>query len=101
MTNPWLFILAILTVLATPGPTNTLLATGSALAGIRASLPLLLPELLGYLITVDFVGFLLRPLLAASLAMGIGLKIAVSLYLVYAAFRLWTRSRHGESTLIQ
>src|SRR5665213_2877257 len=97
MSNPWLFILSVLTVLATPGPTNTLLATGSALAGIRASLPLLLAELFGYLITVDLVGFLLRPLLAANPAIGVGLKIAVALYLVYAAVRLWRQSRHGES----
>jgi threonine/homoserine/homoserine lactone efflux protein len=37
MTDLWLFLLAVLTVLATPGPTNTLLATAGATAGFRAS----------------------------------------------------------------
>jgi len=92
MTNPWLFLLAVLTVLATPGPTNTLLASGSAMAGIRASLPLLLAELAGYLITVDLVGLLLRPLLVAEPVIGIVLKVVVALYLAYMAVALWRRS---------
>ena len=99
MTNPWLFILAVLTVLATPGPTNTLLATGSAVSGLRASLPLVLAELLGYLVTVDIVGFLLRPVLAAEPAIGTALKIVVALYLAYSAVRLWQRTKHGKSTI--
>jgi len=92
MTNPWFFILAVLTVLATPGPTNTLLASGAAISGVRASLPLLLAELGGYLITVDLVGFLLRPVIAANPAIAIGLKIVVALYLAYMAVRLWRRT---------
>ena len=97
MTNPWLFILAVLTVLATPGPTNTLLASGSAIAGIRASLPLLLAELVGYLITVDLVGFLLRPLLMAQPTIGTALKIVVALYLAYMAIQLWRRAGYAAS----
>ena len=89
MTNPLLFLLAVLTVLATPGPTNTLLASAAALKGVRGALPLLLAELLGYLVTVDLVGFLLRPLLVANPAIGIALKVAVALYLVVVAVRLW------------
>ena len=89
MTNPWLFILAVLAVLATPGPTNTLLATGAALRGVRAALPLLLAELGGYLITVDVVGWLLRPILAAEPVIGTSLKIIVALYLAFMAARLW------------
>jgi threonine/homoserine/homoserine lactone efflux protein len=95
MTNPLLFLLAVLTVLATPGPTNTLLASGSAVAGIRASLPLLLAELAGYLITVDLVGFLLRPLLVAEPVIGTALKIVVALYLAYMAIQLWRRTGHA------
>lgn len=96
MTNPWLFVLAVLTVLATPGPTNTLLASGSAVAGIRASLPLLLAELLGYLVTVCLVGFLLRPVIAAYPWIGTTLKVAVAIYLAHAAVRLWQHAGKPE-----
>ncbi|MDR3471491.1 MAG: lysine transporter LysE [Devosia sp.] len=92
MTNPWLFLLAVLTVLATPGPTNTLLASGAAVSGLRRSLPLLSAELGGYLITVDLVGLLLRPEISAHPAVGVGMKIAVALYLAYAAVRLWRKT---------
>src|SRR3978361_1017552 len=99
MTNPWFFMLAVLTVLATPGPTNTLLASGAAIAGIRASLPLLLAELGGYLVTVDVVGFLLRPLIITYPLIGTGLKVAVALYLAYAAIRLWRRA--GDAAAVK
>ena len=96
MTSPWLFTLAVLTILATPGPTNTLLAAGAAMAGFRRSLMLLTAELGGYLITVGLAGFLLRPVIAAYPAIGVTLKLAVSLYLVHAALRLWRRAGNRE-----
>jgi threonine/homoserine/homoserine lactone efflux protein len=89
LTDPWIYILAVLTVLATPGPTNTLLATGAAVKGVRASLPLLLAELAGYLVTVNLVGWLLRPLLASEPVIGAVLKVSVAIYLVFTAVRLW------------
>ena len=45
MIDPWLFMLAVATLLATPGPTNTLMATAGAMNGPRAAWPLLLAEL--------------------------------------------------------
>ena len=46
------FVFAILALLLTPGPTNTLLTVGAAARGWRASLPLLFGELAGYLVVV-------------------------------------------------
>ena len=46
------FVLSILALLLTPGPTNTLLAVGAASAGFRRSLPLVLAELTAYLLVV-------------------------------------------------
>ncbi len=89
MTSLPLFLLAVLTLLATPGPTNTLLATAGATRGVRQALPLLAGELGGYLIAVSFIGFLLRPVVAATPVIAIVLKVLVALYLVVTAIRLW------------
>lgn len=90
MTDPILFILAVLTILGTPGPTNTLLATSGAAVGVKRSLPLLAGELAGYLIAVATIRLVLGPVIHAFPLVGIALKIAVVLYLGWVAFRLWT-----------
>lgn len=94
MTDPWLFVLAVLALLAAPGPTNVLLATAGALEGWRRGLPLLGAELAGYGLAVGIVRLALVPLLQESPAIGLVTKVAVALYLLLLALRLW-RSRPG------
>lgn len=89
MTDPFLFIAAVLVLLGTPGPTNTLLATSGATAGVRRSLPLLVGELAGYLIAVGTIRVVLGPVIHSYPLVGIGLKAAVVLYLIWTAIRLW------------
>ena len=97
MTDPRLFLLAVLAVLFTPGPTNTLLASGGAVRGWRGGLPLVFAELCGYLVTVDLVGFLLRPVILSHPPIGSALKLGVALYLVWAAIGLWRNVASLES----
>ena len=89
MDDPALFALTVLAILATPGPTNTLLTTAGATSGIRRALPLIPAEAAGYLIAISTLGLLLGPLVAASPALGMGLRLVVGLYLLSLAWRLW------------
>ena len=97
MADLWLFLLAVLTILGTPGPTNTLLATAGATAGLRASLPLLLAELSGYLISIGLIRAVLGPILAAVPMLAIVLKVAVAAYLVWIAVEVWRKAPHTEN----
>lgn len=92
-----LFGLAVLGLLATPGPTNTLLATAGAIAGFRRSLHLLVGELGGYLIAILAARLLLGPVIHAYPAIGLGLKLAVSAYLVVTAIGLWRSGGRVEA----
>ncbi|MHB1102724.1 MAG: LysE family translocator [Devosia sp.] len=91
MTDPLLFMLAVLTLLGTPGPTNTLLATSGAVVGIRKSLVLLAGELSGYLVAIAAIRVVLGPIFAAYPPIGSTLKIAVAIYLGWIAVKLWLR----------
>jgi threonine/homoserine/homoserine lactone efflux protein len=93
MTELATFILGSLALLATPGPTNTLLATAGATAGFRRSLRLLGGELGGYLLAIAVLLSVVGPLVAASPAFGVLLRALVCLYLLYVALMLW---RQGE-----
>jgi len=91
MEDPLLFALAVLTILGTPGPTNTLLATSGAAVGARASLPLVPAEAAGYLIAILTLGLALGPAVAASPLLAAALRVAVGGYLLLLAVRLWRR----------
>ncbi len=92
MEDPALFALTVLAILATPGPTNTLLATAGAASGFRRALPLIPAEAAGYLIAILTLGLLLGPLVAALPALAIVLRLVVGLYLLSLAWRLWQGS---------
>ena len=55
----WFFIGLVITILLTPGPTNTLLASSGIQVGIRKSLRLIPAEAFGYLISITAWGFLI------------------------------------------
>lgn len=92
MNDPLVFLLAVVIILGTPGPTNTLLATGGATLGIARALPLLIGELVGYAVAITVIRVVLGPAIAAHPTLGIVLKVAVSLYLLFIAVRFWLRS---------
>lgn len=84
-----LFVLTVLFILGTPGPTNTLLATSGAASGLRRSLPLLPAEAGGYFISIMLIGLVLGPVVAQSPQLATGLRLAVGAYLCWLAARLW------------
>ena len=93
------FVLAVLALLATPGPTNTLMAASGAQRGVAGSLPLLAGELGGYLIAItlwiELVGAVaasqpLVPVIAKFIAVG---------FLVWSAWKLWANA--GRADLAQ
>ncbi|MFY8099268.1 MAG: hypothetical protein ACOVOA_04835, partial [Allorhizobium sp.] len=84
------FALAVLLLLLTPGPTNTLLAVSGAARGLKASLPLIGAELGGYLTTIVPLVFLAAPLLADQPVAAVVIKLASTLWVLLLAARLWT-----------
>jgi threonine/homoserine/homoserine lactone efflux protein len=87
-----MYLLAVITLLGIPGPTNTLLAVAGASSGLLRSLPLLVAEALGYLISAGIVGLVIVPAIADIRWLAVGLKLAVAVYLLWAAAALWRRS---------
>jgi threonine/homoserine/homoserine lactone efflux protein len=98
MEDPILFTLAVLAVLGTPGPTNTLLATAGATAGLRPSLVLILAEAAGYTISILALGLALGPVMAGSPLLAGALRTVVGAYLLLLALRLWRRGGMTVST---
>ncbi len=95
MHDPLIFVLTVLTLLATPGPTNTLLATAGAASGWRMAFRMLLAENLAYLLSILSIGWLLSPVLAAVPALDLVLRVAVAVYLGAVAWRLWRAGAAG------
>lgn len=91
MEDPILFAAAVLAILCTPGPTNTLLATAGATRGFWRSLPLVPAEAAGYAISILTLGLLLGPAIASAPLVGAALRAAVGVYLLLLAIGLWRR----------
>ncbi|MQW88013.1 LysE family translocator [Sinorhizobium saheli] len=87
--QPLAFALAILVLLATPGPTNTLLWLSGAAVGLRRSARLLLGELGGYLLVIVPATTLAAPWLAAHPEIGLLLKFAAASWILLMARGLW------------
>ena len=85
MTDWLAFVLAAITLLATPGPTNTLLASAAVQQGLGRSLPLLLGEILGYASAILVLSSVFRFLPDA----GTLIRLVCAGYLVYAAATMW------------
>lgn len=82
------FLITVVAVLATPGPTNTLLMTSGATTGARA-LRLIPAEISGYLISILTIGYVIAPWISGSHAITLILRLAVAAYLLFLAVRLW------------
>ncbi|WP_207484026.1 lysine transporter LysE [Arenibaculum pallidiluteum] len=94
MTEPALLI-PVAAILATPGPTNTLLAASAARRGIVPSLSLVPAELTGYLVAIAAWGLVLGPAMAVLPQLGPALRLACAAYLARAAVRLWRAGAPG------
>lgn len=97
MNEPITFTLAVLALLITPGPTNTLLATAGAISGGRRPIGLLLGEIAGYMIAINMIALVVVPLLRPSKLAMLTLNVVCASYLFYAAARL-LRTR-GEALI--
>jgi threonine/homoserine/homoserine lactone efflux protein len=83
------FALAVVALLAVPGPTNTLLAASGAAIGVPRSLRLLAFEISGYLVAIGVLIQVVGPLAASHAFVPIVSKLVASLYLTWSAMRLW------------
>lgn len=89
------FILAVMGLLITPGPTNTLLAVAGFTQGARSSLTLIPCELAGYLLAIGLWGGVFDRLEAYWPWLPTIARIASALYILYLAIKMWRRASHA------
>lgn len=95
----WLFIGLVVTILFTPGPTNTLLASSGIQVGVKKSFRLIPAEAIGYLIAITFWGFLIGKVSSHLPLLPTILKLFSAGYMLYLAIKLWRTSGIEESFL--
>jgi len=98
--TPAAFLLALLALLLSPGPTNTLIALGGATRGFRRALPLIGAELAGYLAAVVPLALVGRPWLEAHPRLALAVRGAAALWILYLAVRLWRQPVAGGAGLV-
>jgi len=85
----WFFIGLVITILFTPGPTNTLLASSGVQVGVRKSLLLIPAEALGYIVAIIAWGMLIGKVSTALPLLPTFLKLMSAGYILYLAIKLW------------
>ena len=90
------FLTAVLGLLLTPGPTNTLMGLAGASAGLRRVARLLPAEILGYLTTILPLSYLGHSLLAEFSVAAQAIKLAAAAWVMILAVKLW-----GQGSLAQ
>jgi threonine/homoserine/homoserine lactone efflux protein len=93
------FMLAVLALLATPGPTNTLMAAAGAQRGLVRSLPLLAGEVGGYAIAITLWTELVGAVAASQPMVPVIAKLIAAAFLVWSAWKLWVNA--GRADLAQ
>ena len=91
-------IAAILVLLATPGPTNTLLALAAFMRGTAKTAPLLGAEIAGYLTVIVPIATLAAPFFASYPAALPVLKLGAALWVLLLAARLWRNTRPASAS---
>lgn len=86
------FIIAVLGLLAVPGPTNTLMAAAGAANGVARSLRLLVGELGGYVIAITVWTELVGAAAAQQPMIAVAAKVLAAAFLLWSAYRLWSRA---------
>jgi len=89
MDSPLVFCLAVVAILITPGPTNTLLAASGAAVGFSRSVLLLAGELGGYNTAILAIRTLFEPLIERSAVGPVAARLAASACLLLLAAKLW------------
>ncbi|MER9020127.1 hypothetical protein [Mesorhizobium sp. M0195] len=83
------YVFAVLALLATPGPTNTLMGLAGAQKGLRRTLQLLPAEIGGYLTTIMPLTLLGTEIVARWPAIAVLVKGASASWILYLAINLW------------
>ncbi|MDH0564969.1 LysE family translocator [Acinetobacter courvalinii] len=96
----WFFIGLVITILLTPGPTNTLLASSGIQVGLRKSLLLIPAEAVGYIIAITAWGMLIGKVSATLPLLPTFLKLLSAAYIIFLAIKLW-RTANQEVVLNQ
>jgi threonine/homoserine/homoserine lactone efflux protein len=102
MADPTVFALAVLAVLATPGPTNTLMAVAGATLGISRGLKLIPAEVAGYLTSISLLTFIFQPVVATFPLAAAVLRFGCGSYLAILAPTIWRTSKHdgGQTSFV-
>lgn len=88
-TSHAIFLIEVFGVLAIPGPTNSLLLVSGVTRGFQSSLRPALAAVAAYSLSISLLVFALEPASRTHAAVGQGLRVLCSLYLVHLAVWLW------------